>query len=61
MNCNICPLQEECDDAKEGLVEYYGRDFKIRVLDILIDFCPLVHGGDIRDVFAKEVDSILDI
>ena len=61
MKCNICPLHEECDDAKERLVEYYGSELRITVLDMLSDFCPLVPGGDIRKVFEKEVDSILDI
>lgn len=61
MNCNKCPLQEECDDSKERLVEYYGRDLKIAVLDMLSDFCPLVHGGDIKALFEKEVNEYLDI
>lgn len=61
MNCNICPLHEECDDAKERLVEYYGAELKIAVLDMLSDFCPLVTGGDIKAVFEKEVDEWLDI
>lgn len=35
MNCNKCPLHEECDDAKERLVEYYGTDLRISVLDMM--------------------------
>lgn len=61
MKCNICPLKEECDDAKERLVEYYGRDLRVRVLYMLSDFCPLVPGGDIRSVFEAEVDKYLEI
>ena len=61
MNCNKCPLQEECDDAKERLVEYYGRDLRLRVLDMLSDFCPLVHVCGIRSAFEAEVDKYLEI
>lgn len=61
MNCNKCPLQEECDNARERLVEYYGRELKILVLERLKYFCPLVPGGDIRAVFEAEVDKYLEI
>lgn len=61
MDCNLCPLQEECDDAKERLVEYYGKELRIGVLDMLSDFCPLVPGDDIKAIFEAEVDKWLDI
>jgi hypothetical protein len=43
MDCDKCPIQQECIDAKKALVESYVEEFRPRLAYQVGKYCPLVN------------------